>query len=122
MDKQIKFRGLRVDGKGWVYGFYVLTSNKYHQILTGKWDRRCGCHYSYQVIPETVGQLHNELSKKAGREVYVGDKISFRLAEGLGFPESDDREGIVKTIEDHYGYYKNVKVIGSIHEESEVSN
>lgn len=128
MIKKNKFRGLRMDGQGWVYGgitslshtpdgkTYIVSNEGFEN------DEENEKLVFIEVMPETVGQLHNSLTNKSGQEVYVGDKISYRLAEGLGFPESDDREGIVNTIEDHYGYYKNVKVIGSIHEGKETNS
>lgn len=128
MDRQIKFRGLRVDGKGWVYGFYVFTSNKYHQILTGKWDRKCGCHYSYEVIPSSVGQFTGLLDQN-GKEIYEHDILhcpgyscevtflngSFRAI----YRHLEDGEILILGEE-----LDNtcMQVISNIHEESAVSN
>ena len=33
MSRDIKFRGLRVDGKGWVYGSYATDGKHYHAII-----------------------------------------------------------------------------------------
>ena len=50
-----KFRGKRIDGGGWVFGYYVKELNVYmkkdeeiHAIITKAGD--------YEVLPESVGQ------------------------------------------------------------------
>jgi hypothetical protein len=63
--RQIKFRGLRVDGKGWVVGSLLgpHAGNKSTYII--------GCNGSdFEVKPETVGQLW---SPSIGLEFYGGD-------------------------------------------------
>lgn len=124
--QQIKFRGLRVDGKGWVYGDLKRSSDNrrggtWWYIWVDSDDIEEDGEY-VQILPHTVGQLHNGLTKKAGQDVYVGDKISHDLAEGLGEPLTLRLKSIVDTVEMHYYFHTNIKVIGNIHEESEVSN
>lgn len=71
--REIKFRGLRIDGKGWVYGDLFNTScseacNFLPTIIENGGVSRDGFHL---VTPESVGQLlHTE---KNGREWYEGD-------------------------------------------------
>jgi uncharacterized phage protein (TIGR01671 family) len=72
--REIIFKAQRADGKGWVEGYYVFTSNKYHQILTGKWSNRTGSHYSHDVIPETVCQ-YTGLNDKNGKRIFEGDRL-----------------------------------------------
>jgi hypothetical protein len=62
----IKFRGLRVDGKGWVYGHYYddeIQSFIIYEINT------------YEVIPESVGQFTGKLTINH-MEIYEGDLIA----------------------------------------------
>lgn len=120
MTREIKFRGLRTDGKGWVYGDLIHTPENKCRIIgfdafysDGISDYK---EFNHIVLPETVGQLSNSLTRKAGGDVYVGDRISYQLAEGLGYPKSKQMEGVVGTVESSYGYYINVKVIGNIHD------
>ena len=74
MDREIKFRGKRVDNGEWVYfnqyGAYVDKSPK-------RFTRDCG----YEVIPDTVGQFTG-LRDKDGKEIYELDKLL--LDDGTG--------------------------------------
>ena len=57
MNRTIKFRGKRVDNGEWVYGSLQWFDNGEYYIKTTDTNKRFGA--SYQVIPETVGQLRH---------------------------------------------------------------
>lgn len=121
--RQIKFRGLRTDGKGWVYGSIVYPN----RLLKGVWivpdvntcdfypdqkddefDPNAEHHgitigRFLEVIPESVGQFTG-LHDKNGSEIYEGDQFA---------PDTDNDEvkSVVrwdetstKFVVDSYGY------------------
>lgn len=78
MNREILFRGKRVDNDEWVYGF--LTCKNYIDVWEQKvcYDGQEEIKYcttkSYQVKPETVGEFTN-LTDKNGNKIFEGDIV-----------------------------------------------
>lgn len=125
MQREIKFRGLRTDGKGWVYGSFIHNSIDCPCIVDYDADQ-------YEIIPKSVGQ-YTGLKGKNGTDIYEGDVLhsnmyhktwiaEFTPCDGLklAIKYDDDFkiEGIFQTHEDwSYNKVSSCEIIGNIHEQ-----
>lgn len=106
MDREILYRGKRMDGHGWVEGGIVPRANG--QIFIAPIIDASQI-IIYAVDPATVGQ-YTGLNDRNGKRIFEGD-----IVEGADFNCEDDGYGIVEW---HDGAFEinNVQLTGTFHD------
>lgn len=126
--REILFRGLRTDGKGWVEGDLLHFYPHHHKngnvtIVEG------GCVY-HEVIPETVGQ-YTGLKDKDAVKIFEGDILSgvngsINLEDWEWESEVNYDENGLHNVPTTWGGENNwdsthwFKVIGNVHDNPEL--
>ena len=71
----IKFKAKRLDGKGWVCGYFYEENGNTYIIENRQKESKLNRNLTYKVEPSTVCQFTGEKDMN-GNEIYIGDIIS----------------------------------------------
>jgi hypothetical protein len=112
MNRTIKFRGLRTDGKGWAVGCLYGPIENEPSTFIGVW--RGDIH---QVKPETVGQFTG-LTDRNGREIWEGDLVRYHFQNSWCKAEMIFNDGAFRLKGWSHGQLTHTfEVSGNIHEQ-----
>lgn len=131
MDREILFRGKRVDNGEWVYGYYAnCQCPGYKPHITGHYIIEYPGSY-HEIYTSTVGQ-YTGLNDRNGKRIFEGDilnHVSWMGSIEPGVVEMNDGSWVVVEDEDHYEFLcdtntidrQNVcEIIGNIHDNPEL--
>ncbi len=125
MNREIKFRGKRIDNDEWVFGYYFKDKENHFIYLIKPIDRGNGIKtVSVRIIPETIGQYIG-LKDINGVEIYECDIVRYNNNNWViqYMIDGDTSAGFYCILGNSTTFYcwdktmsKRCKVIGNIHE------
>ena len=87
--ENIKFKAIRLDGKGWVCGYFYEENGNTYIIENRQKESKLNRNLTYQVDPSTVCQFTG-LKDCKGNEIWEGDMIKSPYLGNVAIVEWDD--------------------------------
>lgn len=124
MNREILFRGKRIDNGEWVEGSLLHDTEQNESYIAECFEDKAA--YIRQVIPETVGQ-YTGLTDKNGRKIFEGDVLLVSDTD-TAIVEYDETAAMFMAV---FGYtdsdytslcnqYPDIEIIGNIHDNPEL--
>lgn len=132
MNREILFRGKRVDNEMWIYGDLLQSTDI---VNCTEISENTGMGVRYDIIPETVGQ-YTGLTDKNGTKIFEGDILKhdthcllqeYKIDYGVVYWHRQKQKNLRTTLFGKLGYVelseeccKNYEVISNIYDNPEL--
>ena len=80
MNREIKFRGKRIDTGEWVYGYYYSECGNTYIIENRQKEDMAKRNIPFRVKADTIGQ-YTGLEDRNWKEIYEGDTVGYRFTD-----------------------------------------
>ena len=127
MNREIIFRGKRIDNGEWVYGYYCpccFGRFPCRPAIIDKQEMESGCWCPVEVDPETVGQYVG-LPDMNGNKIFEGDILKYgELIAVVAWYDLNASFVMVDGMfhDNLFGRNRYAEVIGNIHDNPELLN
>lgn len=118
--ENIKFKAKRLDGKGWVFGYFYDENDNTYIIENRQKESKLNRNLTYKVEPSTVCQFTG-LKDCEGKEIWEGDIVERVIYDP--FKGSSNVKAVIEYFDGAFVaitdgipyslYFKYIKVVGN---------